>query len=206
MTDTATDAPGSNDPRDLPPYQQKRRQRIIDAATTLLDDHEFETIQMRDVATAAGVAVGTVYRYFASKENLYAVVLREWAGDLRRHPGGKHTRRPPEDRIRARIHGIIDAYEKQPRLFKMQMTLLGTTDDQARREFDAFSDAAHKALVEDLDMADPRMADDIALMTWSVLTTMLQAALYRGRPMADVRRICDGFVDLLAWRLNGTAT
>ena len=57
-----------------------RRRRIVAAALRALDEQDYERIQMRDVATAAGIALGTLYRHFSSKEHLYATVLLEWAG------------------------------------------------------------------------------------------------------------------------------
>jgi AcrR family transcriptional regulator len=43
---------------------------VLDATLALADKGGFEAVQMRDVATEAGVALGTVYRYFSSKERL----------------------------------------------------------------------------------------------------------------------------------------
>ena len=39
---------------------------------------------MRDVAREAGVALATVYRYFTSKEHLYAAALLDWASNFPR--------------------------------------------------------------------------------------------------------------------------
>jgi len=61
------------DPGSLPRGQQERRDRIVRAAISLLQHGgEYDEIQMRDVALEAGVTLGTVYRYFTSKEHLYA--------------------------------------------------------------------------------------------------------------------------------------
>ncbi len=62
-------------PASLPRGQQERRQRIIKAAITLLETGEYDAIQMRDVAERAGVALATIYRYFTSKEHLYAAAI-----------------------------------------------------------------------------------------------------------------------------------
>ena len=43
---------------------------MLDATLALADKGGFDAVQMRDVATEAGVALGTVYRYFSSKERL----------------------------------------------------------------------------------------------------------------------------------------
>ena len=50
--------------------QAARRRRVLDATLALADKGGFEAVQMRDVAAEAGVALGTVYRYFSSKERL----------------------------------------------------------------------------------------------------------------------------------------
>lgn len=50
--------------------QAERRRRVLDATLALADKGGFEAVQMRDVAAEAGVALGTVYRYFSSKERL----------------------------------------------------------------------------------------------------------------------------------------
>src|ERR1700694_6017874 len=42
----------------------------------------YEAVQMRDVAALAGVALGTVYRYFTSKDHLLAAALAEWTEEM----------------------------------------------------------------------------------------------------------------------------
>ncbi len=70
--------------------QRARRERVIDAALTLLESRDYERIQVKDVAEAASVALGTIYHYFSSKDHLFAEVLLKWAASLRtnvaRHP------------------------------------------------------------------------------------------------------------------------
>jgi AcrR family transcriptional regulator len=51
-----------------------RRDRILEAAVELGASRDFERVQMNDVARCAGVAIGTLYRYFPSKIHLFAAV------------------------------------------------------------------------------------------------------------------------------------
>ena len=72
--------------RPLTRAQQARRQRVIDAAMALGLEGGYEAVQMRDVAARADVAMGTVYRYFTSKDHLLAAALESSGldtGDLR---------------------------------------------------------------------------------------------------------------------------
>jgi AcrR family transcriptional regulator len=69
-------------PRTLTRAQQARRQRVIDAAMALGLDGGYEAVQMRDVAARADVAMGTVYRYFTSKDHLLAATLVHWVEQL----------------------------------------------------------------------------------------------------------------------------
>lgn len=63
--------------------QAKRRRRVMSAAMSLAANGGYENVQMRDVASEADVALGTLYRYFPSKEYLLVSVLLELVEDLR---------------------------------------------------------------------------------------------------------------------------
>ena len=94
------------------PSQHARRARIVEAATELLEDREYERIQIREVAEAADVALATLYRYFPSKEQLYATVLLTWAESF--DPGGGRSRSVPrtdQARLRAALRRAVRAYE-----------------------------------------------------------------------------------------------
>ncbi len=52
------------------------RQRILRAARQLIGDGGFREAQVVAIASAAEVATGTIYRYFPSKADLFAEVLR----------------------------------------------------------------------------------------------------------------------------------
>ncbi len=54
--------------------QEDRRQRILRAARRLAAEGGYEAVQMRRVAADADVALGTLYRYFPSKEQLLVSV------------------------------------------------------------------------------------------------------------------------------------
>ncbi len=55
---------------------QNTRQRILAAARALVAEGGFAAVHISDVAHAANVASGTIYRYFPSKANLLTEVFR----------------------------------------------------------------------------------------------------------------------------------
>ena len=57
--------------------QLKRMRRIVDAAVDLAESGGFEAVRLRDVADRSDVALGTLYKYFRSKEDLLLFALHE---------------------------------------------------------------------------------------------------------------------------------
>ena len=88
----------------LTPVQRQRRQRILDAAVGLAAEGGYDAVQMREVALRADVALGTLYRYFASKEHLLVSALAAQVSDLR----GRLLERPPRgENDAARVMDVI---------------------------------------------------------------------------------------------------
>ncbi|MFG1925371.1 TetR/AcrR family transcriptional regulator [Cryptosporangium sp. NPDC048952] len=179
-------------------WQVERRARILVAAREALEAQEYEAIQMRDVAQRAGVALGTLYRCFSSKEHLYAAVLTEWGtrSAVAAHGGS------PEVRVRARVHGVITAYEQQPQFYRAHVTLQSSTDPNARTLLSEFARDARRALAAEVAVLGPAPADDAATMLWALITSRLTHAIYRGGSIDEIHRIADEFVDLLVPRLR----
>ncbi len=84
--------------------QAARRRRVLDATLQLAADGGFDAVQMRDVAAAADVALGTVYRYFTSKERLLLEAMAEQQADLRSYLG---THPPRDVTSAARVVSVL---------------------------------------------------------------------------------------------------
>jgi AcrR family transcriptional regulator len=57
--------------------QLRRMRRIVDAAVDLAEKGGFEAVRLRDVAERSDVALGTLYKYFRSKEDILLFALNE---------------------------------------------------------------------------------------------------------------------------------
>jgi TetR/AcrR family transcriptional regulator, cholesterol catabolism regulator len=97
--------------------QAARRERVVRAALELGAEGGYEAVQMRDVAARAEVALGTIYRYFPSKDALLLAVMVHWLGDLEE----RVTRRPPSgattvERIMDVLGRALRAMDRDPQL------------------------------------------------------------------------------------------
>jgi AcrR family transcriptional regulator len=118
--------------RPLTRAQQARRRRVIDAAMTLGLEGGYEAVQMRDVAARADVAMGTVYRYFTSKDHLLAASLVQWVEML----DARLAQQPPRGSDpAARVLDVLDralrAMARQPKLVAAVFTSLASPDPAA---------------------------------------------------------------------------
>lgn len=75
-------APAESPVARLAASQLRRIRRIVDAAVALAEEGGFDNVRLRDVADASGVALGTLYKYFHSKEDILLFALNEEAERL----------------------------------------------------------------------------------------------------------------------------
>jgi TetR/AcrR family transcriptional regulator, cholesterol catabolism regulator len=59
------------------PALEERARRIVETSIELAERGGFEAVRLRDVAAHAGVALGTLYRRFRSKEDLLVAALEQ---------------------------------------------------------------------------------------------------------------------------------
>jgi AcrR family transcriptional regulator len=105
---------------------------VIDAAITLAAEGGYEAVQMRDVAAGADVAMGTVYRYFTSKDHLLAAALVSWVEQLDR----RLSLQPAEgetaaERVLEAIDRALRSMSRQQALVAAVFTALASPDPAA---------------------------------------------------------------------------
>jgi TetR/AcrR family transcriptional regulator, cholesterol catabolism regulator len=121
-------------PDTLTANQAARRDRVVEAAMRLAADGGYDAVQMRSVAAEANVALGTIYRYFSSKDHVLGAALVSWATDLQR----RIEQRPPKGATVAEevvdvVRRATRAIERQPELAAAMVTAI-TSPDPAVRE------------------------------------------------------------------------
>jgi AcrR family transcriptional regulator len=158
--------------------QRDRRKRILDATLTLASKGGYEAVQMRTVAEQAGVALGTLYRYFPSKIHLLVSGL------------AREFERMQEKLDRTPVPGDT-AYERT-------LFVLGRITRTMQRD-PMLAEAMTRAFM----FADPSAAAEVNAVA-RLMEQMLTNAMHEGEPSPDevaiARIIGDVWLsNLVAW-------
>jgi TetR/AcrR family fatty acid metabolism transcriptional regulator len=98
--------------RSEPPPHAPKRDAILRAAIDVFAERGFFNAQVADVARAAGVAAGTVYLYFRSKDDLLIQLF-------------ERTMREAFAEVRAKVAEVQDPAERLRVLARLHLTRLG---------------------------------------------------------------------------------
>jgi AcrR family transcriptional regulator len=109
--------------------QAQRRARVVAAAMSLATDGGYDAVQMRAVSQEADVALGTIYRYFSSKDQLLLAVLDQLAQDMQQE---MRDMPPRGESVLDRVTHVLDRccglLEDRPLLTHAVVTALSSSD------------------------------------------------------------------------------
>jgi TetR/AcrR family transcriptional regulator, repressor of fatR-cypB operon len=94
-----------------------KRAAVLDAALDLFDERTFHGSPMPELADRAGVAAGTIYRYFPSKEALGNELFRSWKLALAERIGDTSTAPSARAGFDQYWNGVIGFALDHPRAF-----------------------------------------------------------------------------------------
>lgn len=107
----------------------ERKLKVIDSALFLAAKGGYESVQMRDVAVAADVALGTIYRYFNSKDELLLAGLARWAQQTRSRLADVDTADfGAAERVAKAVQEAAKDGDRAPLLMKALITAMASTD------------------------------------------------------------------------------
>ncbi|HEX6570128.1 MAG TPA: TetR family transcriptional regulator [Acidimicrobiales bacterium] len=160
--------------------QLDRRRRVLAAVVELVAAGRFDELGMKEVSDRSGVALGTIYRYFSSRDHLAAAALAEWAralgpgsgpagGPAGVAPGGDTGGDTMADRLVAILRRAVRAYQRQPGFARLLMLAATSTDPFASRCYAHMGASVYDTLgaaLGDLDPADRRRVLDVVGPVW----------------------------------------
>lgn len=172
--------------------QAARQERILDAAARLAAADGLEHVQMHDVARAAEVAIGTLYRYFPSKTQLFAATFRWRLRTLLAARQGPASADAVEN-VGDTLIEISRALLGQPLLASamMQSAVIEATS-APRPAAGAVESVLGVAVLQQLGVTEPT-ADDLArarflvFSWWGVLVSVINDAIPDERIADELR-------------------
>ena len=180
-----------------------KRQRLIDAARTVLHQQGVERTTLADIAGAADVPVGNVYYYFKTKDDLVQAAIDAHAGEMRAMLATFERNRTPKARLKA----LLAALTAQRDLAARYGCPHGTLCSELDKRDDALSGFASQLIRIPIDWAEQqframgrRDARDLAVALMaayqgiSLITNTLHDADLMAR---EVRRL-ERWIDSLA--------
>ena len=175
------------------------RPEILKQAARLFAHKPFHEVLMDDVADKAGVAKGTLYRFYPNKEELYAAICFDWIDELTQEMRQIAGR---EVDVRTRLEAImihaIDQFRKYQDFFRVlqrqetQQALYHNRDLLARRA--GVRDIYARLIREGQAQGLFRGGD--ATRAADMLMGMLRSLLWFGDPKQSSRAITRGVIEL----------
>ena len=189
--------------------QRERQERILAAATRLGSEHELARVQMAEVAKDAGVAIGTLYRYFPSKTHLFvALLLNQLVKASERLP----EREPGTNATQAICDALVVMTRRivaRPRLASAMLVSNSTASASVVPDSVEVDHLFHRMLFVQGGIEHPTDRDREALrllsMVWfGLILVYLNGRVSLDETEADIRRACDLLLAHLADPASGT--
>ena len=136
--------------------QEGKRKIILEAATKVFAREGFHKAKIGDVAHEAGVAHGTVYTYFGSKDDLLISIFRENIRELVEHVKSEiQKEKNAEDKLRRMISLQLELIETNPELTALMLVEFPQTgrflSSDSIHELAAYIDMIANILKEGID-------------------------------------------------------
>lgn len=161
--DARTVAAGPGEDVDsLSSAQLARRRRVLQAAMELASHGGYDVVQMRTVAQRAGVAMGTIYRYFESKDQLLAAALVDWSDGMVRALDARPPRGgTPAERLIDVIHRASRNIERNSQLTAALVTATTSADPGVRPYQQTVAGILRRMMSAGLEGVEPERCEAI---------------------------------------------
>jgi len=99
---------------------------ILKAAEKVFSRFGYHEAKVAMIAFEAGVAVGTIYKFFKSKEELYREVVRLKLFEMEKRIFSAVSGKPPVEALKAYIHEAFAFFEENKDFFKFFLQDIGS--------------------------------------------------------------------------------
>ena len=184
-----------------PDFRQERSRRsylaLIEAATALFSEHSYDAVGSPEIAQRAGVAVGTFYRYFEDKHEIYLEVSRRnmaesYSATIEGLGPERFVGRARHETISETIAVLFQHVLARPQLSRsfIEMSLRDPDVAELRRAFEIVSVQRLTMLISAIAPRDvvPDPEATAYILYGSAMQTAFGLAGHVGEPPVDAER------------------
>jgi AcrR family transcriptional regulator len=187
------------------PKAQLTRSHILSTALRVFRERGLETATMRELASTAGVSLGSAYYYFPSKEAIIQAYYDDVQDEHARRVAAAlaETRLDLKDRLRAAFHSKLDILQGD----RMLLSALFRYTGEPQHPLSALGDGTRKNRQQSMSvflaaLGDERLPDDIRAILpsalWALHMGMILYFIYDDSPgQQRTRRLVDGVLALV---------
>ncbi len=150
-----------------------RREAILDVATRLFARYGFRKTSVADIIRDAGVARGTVYKYFSTKEEIFhAVIRREMQDMLSRVREEVEKESTARDRLRAAVLTHTAEIRKKVNVYRVATEVLSDVIPRSEKEVERLMEEAlgvYAWILTEGVKAGEVVVDDVETTAWSIV-------------------------------------
>ena len=163
-----------------------KRERILSAAERIFARHGFFAARVSEIAKEAGVADGTIYLYFKSKDDLLISLFENRMSQVNERLRQAIAGLAPAEQLRAFIHTYLQLVSDEPTVAEV-LTIELRQSSKFMKEYD-----------------NPQFADFLRMLGGIIADGQARGALDGGVPSHIAARMIFGMLDelALAWVLG----
>lgn len=177
--------------------QREKYDRMLKSAARLASEYPIDQVQMHDVAKTAGIAIGTLYRYFPSKTHLFVGVMASQIDGLQTQQSRTaNPSEPPTTAVANMLLRALRALMSRPLLAEAMINSLNVAHvdrvmDVTRIDNTFKAGMLAAARIEEPTESDDRLARLLNQQWFGILQSCLNGHVSVETAESDVVLVCD---------------
>jgi AcrR family transcriptional regulator len=179
-----------------PERDQLRREQIAEAARRCMLQQGFHRASMAQVAEAAGMSVGQIYRYFVNKEAVIEFIVEQRVSARLAWIARTVS---PDDVVRFLVERLTDEDPRGERALLLEIQAEAARNPAIAAIVRAADQRLHAQAVATVRAQFPGLGTEEAAVRVEVMATLTEGSLFRGgmRPAVDPQRLTMLYGDIV---------
>lgn len=185
--------------------RESRRRTVLDASLRVFSEKGYHATRISDLIEAAGIARGTFYLYFESKNAIFHELLDELLRRIQDSVNGVETgpgAKPVHTQLLVIVRRVLTTFHEHPALTRLVLRSAPGLDDEIDRKLETFYKRLHTWLALSLENACQLgfiRKVDVDVVAWSILGSvkqLIERALEHPGSEAELDRMTGALLEL----------